>query len=43
MSKNNQIYINSNSFEMDDNYPSILDRLANLTYRTFGKGIKYSE
>ena len=43
VSKNNLLYINTKNFEMDDNYPSILDRLANLTYRTFGKGIKYSE
>jgi hypothetical protein len=43
VSKNNLLYINANNFEMDDNYPSILDRLANSTHRTFGKGIKYSE
>ncbi len=41
VSKDNLLYINSNNFEMNDNYPSILDRLANVSYRTFGKGIKY--
>jgi len=38
--KGNLFYINPKNFEMDDNYPSILDRLANLTNREYGKGIK---
>ena len=36
--RNNQIYINTENFEMNDYYPSILDRLANSTSNTY-KGI----